>query len=558
MNKRSLWLILIALLLTGAGLWYASRDSGGRLPDLPPFSLEDRPLEGRYLFDYAGILGHYREGAEKYLDRLALRFGIEAMVVTLPGTGQNDSIETLAADLVNGWEIGEEYQGRGLLLLLSQEGQEVKLEVSYELEDVFTDAFAGYIEDLQLKPYFLSGDIGIGLIAVMEEIERRAQIKNEGNYADGLIVRLDAQLLSGGAGAKRTLSQYREDPSESRAADPAEAAGAATAEEAWQIMLSKWSGRGEGIDKNIYTELTRMAMGDPDRPEARTRAAVKDWAGAAYEVLQGADHAVIWFGNREGWTNAPFLFCRTEEGWKFDIVYQRRLVVMTENPHWKIEQGDYPYVSLLAGAKQSTGKDIPLSPEDIYSCDQDASIAQQMVSLEKQLGNESADFATVMQLARLNVLTGRRPKHVTPLLNKAKRLNPASAEPYRYSAIYHVNAFFQYETALEETAELLQRSWQDLHGLSMQGFLHYRLGNYKLSLDSLEPVIGTEPGNVYALALMARDYTLLFKNAKAIDPRKNGYRESAIEMLRRAENAPVKNTQRTGRLRAWMQAWGAL
>ena len=52
----------------------------------------------------------------------------------------------------------------------------------YELEDVFTDAFCGYIEDLQLRNYFISIKIGMGLLAVMEEIENHTQIKHQGNY----------------------------------------------------------------------------------------------------------------------------------------------------------------------------------------------------------------------------------------------------------------------------------------------------------------------------------------------------------------------------------------
>jgi hypothetical protein len=480
-------------------------------------------------------------------------------VVSVPDLGQAASIETLAIDLVNGWKIGQEYQARGVLLVLSQAEQEVKLEVSYDLEDVFTDAFTGYIEDLQLKPYFQNGDIGTGLIAVMEEIEHRAQIKNQEEYDEQFIARLDDQLLSGGAGSKRSLSQYRKESVDATGgSEQAGISGAATPREAWQILLSKWSGHGAHINTDIYTEMTRMAMGDPDKPDVRTRAGLKDWLGAQYEVLQNGDHAVIWFGNREGWNYAPFLFCRTDRGWKFDIVYQRRLVVMVDNPHWKIEQGDYPYVDLLAEAKQSTGKDIPVSPGDIYRCAGDSAIAQQIVTLERKAQQKPENFETVMRLARLNVITGRRPNHVTPLLERAKQLNPESPEPYRFAAIYNINTFFQYQTALAETMELLKRSPDSLFGHNMQGFIHYRLGEYRDSLKSLERAIRIESDNVYALALMARNYTLLYKKAKAIDPRKNGYRDSALLMLQRAEQAPTKNTARTERLKAWMKAWGIL
>ena len=46
-------------------------------------------------------------------------------------------------------------------------------------------------------------------MAVLEEIEQRAQIKHQANYTVADIDRLDGELLSGGAGAKRQLSEYQ-------------------------------------------------------------------------------------------------------------------------------------------------------------------------------------------------------------------------------------------------------------------------------------------------------------------------------------------------------------
>lgn len=559
MRRRSLYYVLIALFAFLVWLGYTARHAEESLTALPAFSLISRPDENRYLYDYAGILRHYEEGAGKYLHRIAQRFQIEAVVISVPDLGDADSMEALAVDLVNAWGIGKDYGGRGVLILLAGKEQEVKLEVSYELEDVFTDAFTGYVEDLQLKPYFIQDDIGTGLIAVMEEIERRAQLKQQGEYSRLSIARLDDQLLSGGAGATRSLTQYRDEEVETPAAagTPGQS-GASTPSEAWQTMLAKWAGRGAQIEKNIYTRMTRLAMGDPDKPDARTRKVALGLLDTGYEVLQDDNHAVIWFGNREGWNFAPFLLCRTDSGWKFDIVYQRRLVVMTENPHWKVEQGDFPYVDLLAEAKQSTGKDLPLRPEDVYTCDRDDDIARRIASLEQQLHQEPESFDTVMQLARLNVLTGRRPNHVTSMLDRARKLDPSSTEPYRYSAIYQVNTFFQYKTALADIAELLERSPDDLFGLNTQGFLLYRLGEYRKSLHPLERALEVEPDNVYAMTLMARNYTLLYNKTSRIDPRRNGYLESALQMLDRAQDASTPDTRRVDRLRSWMASWGVL
>lgn len=176
---RRFGLLLLVAAAAGTFTYVLLRQQHDALADLPPFSLEQRPQADRLLFDYAGLLEHYREGTRKYLHSITQQFHIEAVIVSLPDLGPARNIEELAADIANHWQIGREHEGRGLLLLLLNEGKQVKLEVAYELEDVFTDAFSGYVEDLQLKPYFLRDDLGTGLIAVMEELEQRAQLKRQ-------------------------------------------------------------------------------------------------------------------------------------------------------------------------------------------------------------------------------------------------------------------------------------------------------------------------------------------------------------------------------------------
>jgi uncharacterized membrane protein YgcG len=148
----------------------------------------------------------------KFLDRMSERLHIEAVIVTLRSLPENTRLEDLAVDLVDHWRIGGEHGGRGLLLLLVEQDRQVKLEVTYEIEDVFTDVFSAHVQDLQLRPYYLADDMGTGLIAVMEELEQRAQLKQRGDYTPREIARLDEQLLSGvsGATSDSTRGRHRE------------------------------------------------------------------------------------------------------------------------------------------------------------------------------------------------------------------------------------------------------------------------------------------------------------------------------------------------------------
>jgi tetratricopeptide (TPR) repeat protein len=552
MSRRTLLLSLAAaaVLAAGAAAWIFLGSGSGRSHgpgDLEPFTLAQRPQSDRYLFDYARVLSHYDEAAHRYLDHLASRFHIEALIVSVPALPSGHSPETLAVDLVNRWRVGAEHEGRGLLLLLVDDSRQVKLEVGYELEDVFTDAFAGYVEDLQLGPAYRGGDIGTGLVAVMEELERRARTRAQGGYTPGQIARADAALLAGGAGAGRDLARYG-----AAQTAPGEAGtGAGSPREAWEVMLAKWAGEGGDIETDPYTAMTRLAMGDPDRPDPRAVEWLDHWRAADYEVLRRGDHAVIWFGAVDGWQNAPFLFCNTGEGWKFDIVHQRRLVVMAENPRWQVAQGPYPYVGLMAAARQSTAKDLPLSGEDLYRCADDAAIAGRMAELEAALADDPDDPDVVIELMRLNVITGRRPNHVRPLIERATRLAPERPEPYRYAAIYNVNSFLQYRTALEEIDRYMKLRPDDPFGPSLKGFVLYRLGEYEASLSALEDALALDPDNGYAYALMARDYTLLLRKAKGL--MKDHYRDRALEMRRRAAAVASPDARRLARLDAWMK-----
>jgi tetratricopeptide (TPR) repeat protein len=538
--------------LGGAVLWkFIESGNNVRLPNaLEAFELHARPQSERYLFDYAGVLRHYEESVHRYLRRIATRFHLEALVVTVPALPASHSIETLAVDIVNGWRIGADYDGRGLLLLLNDGTKQVKLEVNYELEDVFTDAFSGYVEDLQLGPYYRAGDVGTGLIAVMEMLEQRAQIKNLGEYTFEQIAKADAELLAGGGGAKRNLARYTTD-AQAPIATQSVGQGARSPEEAWEIMLAKWAGEGKGIETDVYTQMTRLAMGDPDNPDPRAMRALNHWRNADYQVLSDGEHAVIWFGAVDGWDNAPFLFCNTGVGWKFDIVHQRRLVVMAEAPKWKVAQGPYPYVVLMHEAWQSTGKDLPLTGDDLYRCAEDAAIARRMRELQTVLTQNPEDIEATIELARLNVITGRRPNHVQPLLERAKKLAAERAEPYKYSAIYNVNSVFQYEMAFKDIEHYIERRPDDAFGYSFKGFLLYRLARYKDSIDTLEEAIALDPANGYAYVLMARDYVLLYSKASGLV--KERYRKKALAMKQKAASVPAPDTQRLQWLRKWMQ-----
>ena len=222
---------------------------------------------------------------------------------------------------------------------------------------------------------------------------------------------------------------------------------------------------------------------------------------------------------------------------------------MADNPKWQIAQGPYPYVGLMREAWQSTAKDLPLSGEDLYRCADDAAIAARMPGLHSAIDRDPADTAATLELLRLSVNTNQRPAVVRPLIEQSKRLAPEGAEPWKYSALYNVTAFFQYSAAMRDIERFIALRPGDPFGHDVKGFLLYRLGEYQDSIASLERAVEVNPDDGYAYALMARNYALLARATSGLN--RELYREQALAMRRKAERVPAADGQRL----AWLDSW---
>lgn len=523
-------------------LIYLSGCQGRDDNSLPPFSLTSRPTEDELLFDYVGTFSNIKEGTHRYLEDLNRLYNIETCIVTLNTSPGDTPLHQLAADIFNNWQIGRRHNGRGLLFVFIESDKQVKLEVAYELEDVFTDAFTGFTEDLQLEPNYRTGNLEIGIIAVFEQIEKRAELRQLGKFTPDEIEKLDAELLSGGAGAGKDLTDYQKpsalQDAESKHLSSASDKYASTPGRAWEIMIDKWTGGKSNADVDIYTEATKNAMGDQNNPDdRRVSSQAKRLLHVPYFVKQKGNVALIHFNKQKGWEYAPYLFANDGKGWKFDIVSQRKYVVFGSKNSWHLELGDHIYNSLFKGLKNSFRKDIPVDPAATYTIDTDQQMAAQIIELEQQFSSGVEPQGQVaLELGRLGMVTARRPKHVYTPLKRAKEL-ASSPDVYKYLAIYHVMSNFQYQSALEEITTYNEKT-DSVYGLNLQGFLHYRLGHYDLAVDSFNAALEIYP-TIYGLCKLSRAEAMLYKTMSKINPRRSGHKTQAGAVFASAkERAP--------------------
>ena len=157
------------------------------------------------MFDYVGTLDDLLESTARALVDFRDRHQVEMLIVVLPSLDQQHTISEAAVLLFSRWQVGREMPGGGVLLLLVEDSKEVKLEISYELESIFTDLFTGSVERRQLRSRFIADELEIGLIAVMEELEVRAQLLHADIAVEDAISKRDARYLSQGAGARIAL-----------------------------------------------------------------------------------------------------------------------------------------------------------------------------------------------------------------------------------------------------------------------------------------------------------------------------------------------------------------
>lgn len=457
----------------------------------------------RLLIDEAHILSDIEESTEKYLSHIREAYGIEVVLATLSSTGGSETLKEATAKLFTEWDIGRSYGGRGLLLMLAEQDKEVRIEVGAALEHVYTDLFTGYIETKQLKSYYLSGQLEIGLLAVLEEIEARAQLVSLDQADAAVISGRDQKFLSGGGGADVDLGEFRAEASAevSRSYPAGE-----TPDEAWQTLIRSWREKNRAPDIGVYTPVTRLIYRDfVNQPERRFEEDVRTWGAKPYEIIDNGNYAVVFFGNKKGWENAPFLFCRTEEGWQFDMVHQRKLVRMGRAPAWGIERGEHPYIRLMSRCPYWMGQDIPRAEVDTYRVADDKETAKRIVQLEEQLQVNSDDFDTLYELGRLYTITSMGQKRLD-LLNRARSLRPDHPDVLKHLAIAHVDAHYQYETALPLIQSYVYLRPEDPFGHFFLGYLQLMIDLPEQAITVLKQGLLLAPEDMYGLSKLARAY----------------------------------------------------
>ncbi len=104
------------------------------------------------------------------LSSLEKETGTEIAVVTIDSHGTDETIETYAEKLFQKWGIGKAKEDNGLLLLISRDDREMRIEVGYGLEPIITDIESSRIIREILTPAFQNGEYDAGVISAVNRM----------------------------------------------------------------------------------------------------------------------------------------------------------------------------------------------------------------------------------------------------------------------------------------------------------------------------------------------------------------------------------------------------
>lgn len=176
--------------------------------------LPDRPTG--MVNDFADMLSSSEERRLENKLRSYRDTTTNAFVIATIESLQNYPIEDVATNLFNSWDIQYEQRNNGVLILISEQDREMRIEVGYGLEGAIPDIMANRIINDVMTPSFRSGDFYGGLNQATDILidlavgefegfpERRTSSGDEGIPIDLIIlfIILIFFLVSKGKGGK--------------------------------------------------------------------------------------------------------------------------------------------------------------------------------------------------------------------------------------------------------------------------------------------------------------------------------------------------------------------
>ncbi len=294
-----------------------------------------------FLDDQAGLLNEkQQERIVTYHQRLFEDLDIHLQVTILDQLTAD--IDALAVELFDKHRLGEKASAaRGLLLLVDPLGHQVRLEVGFDLESVFTDLLISRVEREQMVPFFQANRVGAGLEATVELLVAEALVHPEGDASD--VQRLEH--LSGGGGAKIRVEIGSGAPQKMAVAEPAMFAPDASPRKTLLAYEQALREQVKDPDLPIYTPETREFFRQwlvTDAQQASELKSVIETLDVGEELVDDNYAVVRCPPGMRG--NAPYLLQHSPYGWQLDFATMSRVIGFNHRNQWFFRDLEHSYM----------------------------------------------------------------------------------------------------------------------------------------------------------------------------------------------------------------------
>lgn len=156
----------------------------------------DPPQSGGSVSDFAGVLdAGDKARLESLADEVRRTTGAQIAVVSVKSVAPYGGLEEYAAALFNRWGIGRREKDDGVLLILTLEERDVRIETGYGLEGALPDSLCGRILDREVLPELREGRYSTGLLRGAQAI---AAVIAKENGLDPASLGLEEETVNAG------------------------------------------------------------------------------------------------------------------------------------------------------------------------------------------------------------------------------------------------------------------------------------------------------------------------------------------------------------------------
>jgi hypothetical protein len=399
-----------------------------------------RPKEAPYYYNETSIT-EMDQSARIDLKDARERTNIEFVTVVLKKIPSDMSIGEYASGLFDKWRIGSRTDGKGVLILFTEETHTLKIEVSYNLEGIFTDAYCSSFQPT-VKSYYAGRYFGDVFGWLVECLERRILLGAEKESAsmigapvtDPDLLKSSEVFLSGGGGIIDDEYYYEKDAKLSFIkALAAERLPEFEADEDVEVVLDRYfKSLEEGINYpflGLLTEGSQYHHLEYPESEHFYKSRWEDCLQAfPYKVKYKGDLAAVRFQNNQSF---PIFLRRDDDGlWRVDAA---RAWVSSWQDFMNNKSGplhrDHPW--MFAFPEEKSKKSLCNVPGLLPSS---VNLRGEISRLEDAINKEPQNASNYFRLADIFYWDCLWVRSAIDLVEKGLELEPYNV-PYRWLAI---------------------------------------------------------------------------------------------------------------------------